>query len=190
MKSPFFSFYNLYISLSLSIFQVNGMFYYNVHIKENIAFNIIALFVEVHTFCLHWRKLLQMVGTPYNTRKYVIVKYLNLGAFAIFRFGATFTITWGIFTYHNLVTWTYYICICLSMFFMNILNFVLFWRLLRSDVLRKRSEVNGSACRNIQKDCQALSGYELLSTEGTMGHDTACKKTDWQLAVDWDAHFR
>lgn len=140
------------------------MFYYNVHIRANIGFNNVALLVEVNTFFLHWRKLLQMVGTPYHNRKYLIIKYLNLASFVVFRFGACVAITTAIFFWRSKVSPTYYICICFAMFFMDILNVVLFWRLCKSDILRAGDgSKNYSPCQNIKLDCQSMNGCETVS---------------------------
>ncbi|KAH9525450.1 TLC domain-containing protein 2 [Bulinus truncatus] len=134
---------------------VASMFYYNVHIRAHIGFNIIALSVEVNSFFLHWRKLLQMVKTPYDSPKYVTIKYLNLGTFVVFRGVPLSMITYCCFIWRNKVSTMYYIGICMSIFVMDVLNVILFWRLLKSDVLRSslssdKVKSNGS---DFQQDC-------------------------------------
>ena len=125
------------------------MFYYNVHIRAHIGFNVMALMVEFNSFFLHWRKLLQMVQTPYNCRYYLIIKYLNLITFILFRFGGVSVITWSIFVYGHMVTTVYLVLISFSMLFMNILNPILFSRLVRSDLLR------GSGMATLKRDLMA-----------------------------------
>ncbi|XP_059139039.1 TLC domain-containing protein 2-like isoform X2 [Physella acuta] len=115
---------------------VTSMFYYNVNIRAQIAFSIVALSVEVNSFFLHWRKLLQMVKTPFDSPLYLTIKYINLVTFAVFRGVPLYVITYSVFTMGHMVTTAYYIGICLSMFVMDVLNVILFWRLLKSDLLR------------------------------------------------------
>ena len=128
------------------------MFYYNVHLRAQIGFNVMALIVEFNSLFLHWRKLLQMVAVPYNSRHYLMVKYGNLISFSLFRFGGTFLITWSIYAFGHQMSAVYWWCISFSMLFMNILNVVLFRRLFMGDVLRgqdgKRAAAIDTFCRD------------------------------------------
>ncbi|CAL1544591.1 unnamed protein product, partial [Lymnaea stagnalis] len=57
---------------------VVSIFFYNIAIRAQIGFTLIALSVEVNSVFLHWRKLLQMLKTPFDSPKYVVIKHLNL----------------------------------------------------------------------------------------------------------------
>ena len=114
---------------------VGGMFYWDVHYREKIGFIVMAMMIEFNSVFLHWRKLLQMVGVAYNSRHYLIIKYLNLVTF-VFRFGGVFLITGSIYVFGDQVTAIYWWGISFAMLFMNILNVILFRRLFRSDILR------------------------------------------------------
>jgi hypothetical protein len=61
------------------------MFYYNLVNCEWLPFNVVALTVEVNSFFLHSRKLLQMVGTSYTSPLYRITIFLNISTFVVFR---------------------------------------------------------------------------------------------------------
>ena len=119
----------------------------------------------------------QMVQTPYTSRKYLVIKYLNLLSFTFFRFGGVFIITWSITEYGHMVSWLYYIGICGSMFFLNVLNIILFSRLLKSDVLRgpggKVSFANGIT--NLKKDMWVIlkgdSAVEATNSNGYLKMD-------------------
>ncbi|CAG5135365.1 unnamed protein product [Candidula unifasciata] len=115
---------------------IAGMFYYNICIKSNIGMNIIALSVELNSVFLHWRKLLQMMKMPFDSPGYIIIKYLNIISFLIFRGGALVVITGACIMWRQKVSTLYYIGISSTTFFMDIVNVILFWRLFKSDFLR------------------------------------------------------
>ena len=115
------------------------MFFYNLVNCEWLGFNIIALLVEVNSFFLHQRKLLQMLGTPYTSRFYRITVHLNIITFAVFRSIPLVAIMWAMSQWYNLVTRVYFLCLTAAMFVMIVMNPILFMRLLRSDYLRGRS---------------------------------------------------
>ena len=112
------------------------MFWYNFHAKMCIAFNVIALMAEINSFFLHSRKLMQMTKFPYDHWFYKIVIYLNLSTFLVCRGWSCMKITISILTEGYMVPTGYFIAICCSMFVMDGINPVLFWRLFKNDVLR------------------------------------------------------
>ncbi|KAI8783049.1 TLC domain-containing protein 2 [Biomphalaria glabrata] len=115
---------------------VVSMFIYNVVTKAQIGFSLIALSVEVNSVFLHWRKLLQMEKTPFSSKHYVIIKYLNLATFIVFRGGPLTIITVSLFTLHEHVSLVYLVCVSISMVVMDIINIVLLYRFIKSDILR------------------------------------------------------
>ncbi|CAL1544592.1 unnamed protein product [Lymnaea stagnalis] len=147
---------------------VASMFYYNVHIRAHIGFSIVALSVEVNSLFLHWRKLLQMVKTPYDSPKYLIIKYINLSTFVAFRGVPLSMITYCCFVWRHKVSMMYYIGICLSMFVMDVLNVILLSRLFKSDILRSSKGGPSSICSTLRRDCASFNGY---STNGHVVHN-------------------
>ncbi|KAI8783046.1 TLC domain-containing protein 2-like [Biomphalaria glabrata] len=145
---------------------VASMFYYNVHIRAHIGFNIIALSVEVNSFFLHWRKLLQMVKTPYDSPKYLAIKYLNLTTFIVFRGVPLSMITYCCFVWRHRVSAMYYVGICLSIFVMDVLNVILFWRLLKSDMLRGPEKKIGGLKTASSAVCENLHSSNGKSSNG------------------------
>lgn len=136
------------------------MFYYNIHIKSQIAFNIVALTVEINSVFLHWRKLLQMAKISFDSPKYLLVKYINLISFVIFRGGPLVTISICCIIWRHKVSMTYLLGITLTTFLMDILNLILFWRLFKSDILRGSRGVDSrSACSARKRDRASLSNH-------------------------------
>ena len=131
---------------------VGGMFYYNVHLTAQIGFNVMVLIVEFNSLFLHWRKLLQMTTEPFNSRRYLVMKYLNLISFSVFRFGGIFIITWSIYAFGHQVSTVYWWCISSSVLFMHVLNVVLFRRLLKGDLLRGQNGRRAAAMDTLRRD--------------------------------------
>ncbi|KAH9525449.1 TLC domain-containing protein 2 [Bulinus truncatus] len=115
---------------------VLSIFLYNLITKSQIGFSLIALSVEVNSVFLHWRKLLQMEKTPFNSMNYIIVKYANLASFIAFRGGPLTIITLSLFILGDQVSTIYLAALFASMFVMDVINTVLLYRLLKSDILR------------------------------------------------------
>ncbi|GFR72571.1 TLC domain-containing protein 2-like [Elysia marginata] len=128
--------------------MVAGMLYYNVYLKAQIGFSLIAMTVEVNSIFLHWRKLYQMTQVPFSSFKYAVVKYLNLVSFALFRLFPLAYITYTLFTMYHRVSLVYYVLIFVTMACMDLLNAVLFWRLVKSDILRGWASRGGTSARH------------------------------------------
>ncbi|KAK2177830.1 hypothetical protein NP493_577g02032 [Ridgeia piscesae] len=116
---------------------VGGMFFYNVIQCQCIAYNVVALLAEINTIFLHTRKLLQMCRVKYTHWLYRANSYVNLVTFIIFRFGALIAIAYGLYEWGHRVTATYFVLLSSSCLIMTVINTVLFWRLLKNDMLRK-----------------------------------------------------
>ena len=132
------------------------MLYYNVYLKAQIGFSLIAMTVEVNSIFLHWRKLCQMTQVPFNSLKYLVLKYLNLISFVMFRLIPLAYITYTLFTMYHRVSVIYYLLIFITMACMDLLNTILFWRLVKSDVLRGWADLQGTSVRHSQ--CPPMSG--------------------------------
>ena len=115
------------------------MFWYNIQVQICISYNMVALLAEVNSFFLHSRKLLQMVQIRFEHWFYKFVAFLNLVSFVVFRGLSLGGITYGMFVWYTRVPRWYYGSICGSMIVMNVMNPILFWRLLKSDFMRGNS---------------------------------------------------
>lgn len=115
---------------------VAGMFLYNVAQCRCVAYNVIALLAEVNTIFLHSRKLLQMSGVSFSHWLYRMNSFMNIFTFVSCRFLCLSWIVYGMFIWYDRVTIVYLLVLGSAMFVMWVINVVLFWRLLCSDVLR------------------------------------------------------
>ena len=80
-----------------------------------------------------------MCQVQYTHWLYRANSYVNLITFIIFRFGALVAIAYGLYEWGHRVTATYFVLLSLSCLIMTVINTVLFWRLLKNDMLRKPS---------------------------------------------------
>ncbi|KAK7087380.1 TLC domain-containing protein 2-like [Littorina saxatilis] len=131
---------------------VISIFTYNLTYHFCVAFAVLALSVEINSVFLHARKLLQMLDVPFSHWLYRTIVALNLVTFAVFR-GMALALIWaGFLTNTHRCSATYTVSLTITMVFMTIINLVLFWRLLKSDILRSRrgktTKVNGEVREN------------------------------------------
>ena len=116
--------------------QVILIFGYNLLHHFAIVSSIFALMVEVNSVFLHGRKLLQMLGVPFSHWFYRTIALLNLLSFVLFR-GVPLALTCVAFVLNvHRCTPLYAVVLGTVLAFMALLNPVLFWRLLRNDLLR------------------------------------------------------
>ena len=112
------------------------IFGYNLLFHFAIVSSILALMVEVNSVFLHGRKLLQLLGVPFSHWLYRFVVLLNLLSFLLFR-GVPLAVTCVAFVLNvHRCTPLYAVTLGTVLLFMALLNPVLFWRLLRNDLLR------------------------------------------------------
>ncbi|CAL1544590.1 unnamed protein product [Lymnaea stagnalis] len=138
-----------------------ALFYYCIYMKALIGFSILALSVEVNSVFLHWRRLLLIVRTPFESPKYILIKYLNLATYLVFRGAPLYIITSSCFTMYHLVTLEFLTLGCTAMFLLDIMNVVLFWRCFKNDVIRgsnrfifKKEKIN---CNKRDSNCNIVS---------------------------------
>lgn len=112
------------------------MFWYNFHCRMCIGYNVVALMAEINSFFLHSRKLLHMLNYEFDNKFYRAVCIVNLLTFFFCRGWSLVRISYGMLTENHRVPSFYFSCLTASIFVMNMINPVLFWRLLRNDVLR------------------------------------------------------
>lgn len=155
--NPIEQYFSVHNNLTLFIsFQVASMFWYNFHCKMCIGYNVVALMAEINSFFLHSRKLLHMLHFEFDNKFYRGVCIVNLLTFFFCRGWSLCRISYGMFTENSRVPVFYFRCLTGSIFVMNMINPVLFWRLLKNDILRnwfskpskKLSHINGNNNQN------------------------------------------
>lgn len=104
--------------------------------RVNIPYAIIGLMVEVNSIFLHGRKLMQFEQWPFDHWLYKLVVGLNLFTMVRYRIWGIVLIGVGVYTEWYRLTLTYQVFIIITMFVMYVINPILFWRLLKNDVLR------------------------------------------------------
>ena len=131
-------------------------FWYNFHNKTCIGYNTLALMAEVNSFFLHSRKLLQMCKVSFDSVLYKVVIYSNLITFAGCRGWSVSKILYGMTFEYSRVSPVYYYTLCVSMFIMTGINIILFWRLVRSDILRD----SNVRLNSMDKHCNGNNHFE------------------------------
>jgi len=114
------------------------MFIVHLVICRYISYSAIALLAEVNSIFLHFRKLLQMAGVAFSRLLYRANAAANLVSFASCRFVCLVWIVYGIVVWRSRIGLVYMFAISVATFVMYVINLVLFWRLLCSDVLGRR----------------------------------------------------
>ena len=92
---------------------------------------------QVNSIFLHGRKLLQLHGWPVNHAFYMAAAAMNILTFPYFRLYVVGLIGWGVYLEWDRMTVTYHYFITPTMIVMMLINIVLFWRLIKSDILRR-----------------------------------------------------
>jgi len=114
------------------------MFIIHLTACRYVAYSVVALLAEVNTIFLHFRKLLQMAGVAFTSLLYRINATINLFTFVSCRFVCLVWIGYGVIAWRSRVSWLYLVAITSAVVIMYVINVVLFWRLLCSDVLGLR----------------------------------------------------
>lgn len=138
MKTTQKSFMRVYISRQYFL-QIDIIMIWNLAICRCIGWNIIALSAEVNSFFLHSRKLMQMHRIEKSDILYKLNMAMNLWTFIIFRFGSCLCMLVGIYYQRARVSPAFYIAIIGCLIVMSGINPVLFYRLIKSDLLTKSS---------------------------------------------------
>jgi len=121
----------------LCFVQIIALFIVNLVFCRYISYSAIGLICEVNSVFLHLRKLLQMAGVPFTHLVYRINVAVNLITFICFRFITLLDVLYTI-VFNSRVGWAYMLVVVPFLVVMYLINGGLFWRLLCSDVLRKR----------------------------------------------------
>lgn len=114
-----------------------ALFVVNLLSCRYISYSAIGLICEVNSIFLHFRKLLQMAGVPFTHLVYRINAAVNLITFVCFRFVCLLGVLYTV-VFNSRVGWVYMVIVVPFLVVMYLINGGLFWRLLCSDVLRRR----------------------------------------------------
>lgn len=105
-------------------------FLYALYTQLYVAGAVIALFVEVNSVTLHLRLMLKLAGAQ-SSSMYHINKLANLFTYIAFRLCTQFYLTWYIVNNYSWMDHGGYFLV--TMFAMNIMILIYFYRLLRAD---------------------------------------------------------
>lgn len=129
-------------------FQVIVCFGYNVVHRVYLPYNIIALMVEVNSIFLHARKLMQLQKWSFDHWQYKLIVFLNLLTFVLYRmYGVTYLAIDLPYEWNKLTT-IHKILMSGCMIVLSIINCILFWRILKNDVLRRYIGSKSKASQN------------------------------------------
>lgn len=128
--------------------QVIPVLLYNTFANQCIGYQIVSFIAEVNSIFLHARKLLQMSQVSWTGGLYRAVSLVNFITFAFCRSMPFFVIVNGMYTEGFRISTFNFVMLSITMALWAVLNPILFWRLLKSDVLRRKDR-NGND--NIKK---------------------------------------
>lgn len=125
-----------YWEVTLHHFVIISSFIYNFNIRSCIGYNVIILMAEINTIFLHMRKLLQMCHVGFDTKLYRFVSFSNIFTFVTFRLIPILRVYSGLYLDFHRVSLTYVITFWWTITTGLVINLILFWRLVKSDILR------------------------------------------------------
>lgn len=157
--------YEFIIIILFPILQVVPGFWYNWHFHISIGYSLAALTAEINSFFLHSRKLLQISDVGFDTVLYRLCAYLNLVTFFMCRIIPIGFIVNHLFGSHGAIHRQrlgviYVYSFRVIMVIVAVVNVVLFWRLLKTDLLRpllvkkrlKEVKANGNSHEQINNN--------------------------------------
>lgn len=109
---------------------------YNWTNKTCIPYCVIVMMAEINSIFLHMRKLLQFFNVRFNSLVYRSVSAMNLFTFIVCRIIPQFYTLIAFNIEKHRVTTVQYWLLALTFPIGILLNIDLFWKLLKSDVLR------------------------------------------------------
>ncbi|KAL1241562.1 putative tRNA (uracil-O(2)-)-methyltransferase [Trichinella spiralis] len=153
---------------------------YVVTAVHAVGYCIVAMMVEVNTAFLHARKLMQMGGFSREQLCVRINIACNLATFCTFRFIPLTMLTLAIFTEKNRLPSWFWIYYSISIAVLNVINVILFYRLIRTDVLsvgrykqkssNKKDELWWKTHRKMDSGCGFCASLNLVEYESSAAH--------------------
>ena len=111
-----------------------------VLLHQYVGFALVALLVEINSIFLHLRQILLMASLVHTTC-YRLNSIINLGTYVVFRIATLAWMTRWLFLNRENVPPATYAVGTVGMAIMMPMNIILFYRLLRSDFLKSRRDV-------------------------------------------------
>lgn len=111
-------------------------FIYNWTAKTCVGYNVLALMAEMNTIFLHLRKLLQMCKFGFDSKIYQTITFFNLLTFITCRLIPQARLFSGFYFDSHRVSTTYLIFFGFTVTTGIIINIILFWRLVKTDILK------------------------------------------------------
>lgn len=133
---------------------VLSIFLYNITACRYIGYTNVALLVEVHSVSMHLRKMMQLAGVSFQNRFYKANNVVNILMFLGFRIFALVWITYALMWNSERMSTFYFKLLSATMFVMWVINLVLLWRLIKSDILR-----------NLHKGQSVENGYSTTAND-------------------------
>lgn len=113
-------------------------FCYHMTNLFSVGYTVVALFMEFNSVFLHARKLLKFYGYTNEELITRVNKLLNMLTFVFFRFGVLIFIYVSMYIDRSRISIPYALFLFVCVFLMNIINVVLFKRLMITDYIRPR----------------------------------------------------
>lgn len=151
-------------------FQVLSIFVYNIAACRFIGYTNVALLVEVHSVSMHLRKMMQLTGFSFQNRFYRANNFVNILMFLVFRVFVLAWITYALIYQSERMSTFYHYLLSTTMFVMWVINLILLWRLIKSDILR-----------NLSKRQSVENGVHKYSTTGNDNNNKAGGKRQKQI---------
>lgn len=102
-----------------------------------IGYAVVALIVELNSIFLHIRQLLQICQFSKNHSVYRLNSLVNLGTFVVCRISVMAWMSRWLLINKDLVPLVFYSIGSVGLAVMTVMNIILFYRLLRSDFIKK-----------------------------------------------------
>ncbi|PIK61317.1 putative TLC domain-containing protein 2-like [Apostichopus japonicus] len=121
---------------------VMGSFLYLLYHSYCTPCAVLALLVEVNSVFLHGRQLLLMAGIEKSSAIFRVVRGANLVSFVVLRFGLITYFFAFMFVNRSILYTRVLECMVPLIAAMAVINVILFWRLLKSDVFQSKNGQN------------------------------------------------
>ncbi|KRY93483.1 putative tRNA (uracil-O(2)-)-methyltransferase [Trichinella pseudospiralis] len=167
---------------------------YVVTAVHAVGYCIVAMMVEVNTAFLHARKLMQMGGFSREQLWVRINIVCNLATFCTFRFVPLTMLTLAIFTEKNRLPSWFWIHYSISIAVLNVINVILFYRLIRTDVLSvgrykqkssNKDELWWKAHRKMDSGCDRMEMSRRIVGQEVVGSDSELENFVTVVQIWW-----
>lgn len=140
---------------------ITTSFIYNWIVKTCVGYTVLALMAEINSIFLHLRKLLQMCKVGFTTKLYRSVSFINLLTFVTCRLIPQVRLYAGLCYDFDRITTTYFMFFTLTVSTGVVINIILFWRLVKTDILKPYMGYGKRKCSDEEKNIISKSnGYE------------------------------